>query len=50
VLSLVARERVTAVIAAVEAVVREAGVPGRVLELPPTAEGTTLIPELATSR
>ena len=50
VLSLVARERVTAVIAAVEAVVREAGVPGRVLELAPTAEGTTLMPELATSR
>ena len=50
VLALVAKERVPAVIAAVEAEVRGTGVPGRVLELPPTAEGTTLLPDLTPTR
>jgi len=50
VLALVAGDRVPAVIAAVEGVVRAAGVPGRVLELAPTAAGATLIPELSPAR
>ena len=50
VLSLVARERVAEVIAAVKAEVRALGVPGRVIELAPSAVGATIVPEFASPR